>query len=424
MRLRRSVRLATAVLCAGLVLGHGVPGSAGATKPADPPKRPSIDEIIDQVRTDLAESSEAMVLAATDLRLAENALPAAERNVAATHRLLVAAQRRQEAAAVRRGNAQARLVLARQSAEQVAHAVDAQHSHIGRVARTAYQGGGSWGNVSMLLEARSPADFAERLVALQTVVSSQRVALDALRDVELSYGTRTSALATELDQMATADREARAQLAVIATLEQRALAAQSEVTRLVKARNDALAAVQAAEAVETQRHQALQTESSSLQRDLAAQARRELGTAGGRAGAAVAPVPGTLAWPATGRITSPFGIRVHPITGVRKLHTGTDLGVSCGTPVQVARDGIVIGAGFNTAYGYRTVISHGIVDGVLLTTTYNHQSHLGVVVGQRVVTGEVIGLSGTTGYSTGCHLHFELLVNADYVDPVPWLAPR
>ncbi|MDQ1618506.1 MAG: hypothetical protein QOE19_1075, partial [Actinomycetota bacterium] len=268
MRLRRSVRLATAVLCAGLVLGHGVPGSAGATKPADPPKRPSIDEIIDQVRTDLAESSEAMVLAATDLRLAENALPAAERNVAATHRLLVAAQRRQEAAAVRRGNAQARLVLARQSAEQVAHAVDAQHSHIGRVARTAYQGGGSWGNVSMLLEARSPADFAERLVALQTVVSSQRVALDALRDVELSYGTRTSALATELDQMATADREARAQLAVIATLEQRALAAQSEVTRLVKARTDALAAGQAAQAVETQRHQALQPESSSLQRDL------------------------------------------------------------------------------------------------------------------------------------------------------------
>jgi murein DD-endopeptidase MepM/ murein hydrolase activator NlpD len=365
-----------------------------------------------------------MVLAATDLRLAENALPAAERNVAATHRLLVAAQRRQEAAAVRRGNAQARLVLARQSAEQVAHAVDAQHSHIGRVARTAYQGGGSWGNVSMLLEARSPADFAERLVAIQTVVSSQRVALDALRDVELSYGTRTSALATVRDQMATADREARAQLAVIATLEQRALAAQSEVNRLVKARNDALAAVQAAQAVETQRHQALQTESSSLQRDLAAQARRELGTAGGRAGAAVAPVPGTLAWPASGRITSPFGIRVHPITGVRKLHTGTDLGVSCGTPVQAARDGIVIGAGFNSAYGYRTVISHGIVDGVLLTTTYNHQSHLGVVVGQRVATGEVIGLSGTTGYSTGCHLHFELLVNADYVDPVPWLAPR
>jgi murein DD-endopeptidase MepM/ murein hydrolase activator NlpD len=117
-------------------------------------------------------------------------------------------------------------------------------------------------------------------------------------------------------------------------------------------------------------------------------------------------------------------MRVHPITGVRKLHTGTDLGIPCGTPVHAAREGTVIAAGFNIAYGNRTVISHGVVDGALLTTTYNHQSQIDVSVGQQVAAGQPIGLSGTTGYSTGCHLHFELLVNADYVDPVPWLAPR
>jgi murein DD-endopeptidase MepM/ murein hydrolase activator NlpD len=135
-------------------------------------------------------------------------------------------------------------------------------------------------------------------------------------------------------------------------------------------------------------------------------------------------VPGTLAWPATGPITSPFGMRVHPITGVRKLHTGTDLGVPCGTPVHAAREGTVLSAGFDTAYGYRTVVSHGVVNGALLTTTYNHQTHIDVSVGQHVALGEMIGISGTTGYSTGCHLHFELLVNADFVDPMPWMTGR
>ncbi|MGZ4590337.1 MAG: peptidoglycan DD-metalloendopeptidase family protein [Actinomycetes bacterium] len=421
MQRRRSGRLVTAVLCAGLVLGHALPTSATES---DPTTSPTTAEILDQVRADLAESSQAMVDAASNLRLAEAALPAAQRNVATTHRLLLAAQHRQEAAARRRGVAQTRLIQANQDAEQVTEAVNAQHARIGRLARAVYQGGGSWGNLSMLLEARSPTDFAERLVALQTVVSSQRVALDGLRDIEDSSRTRTAALAVVRDQMAVADRQARDELAVISALEQQARAAEAEVSRLMKVREDALAAVRTAQVEDDQRHQVLQSESSSLQRDLAAQATRALGAAGSRAGSTVPPRPGTLAWPANGPITSPFGMRVHPITGVRKLHTGTDLGVPCGTPLHVARDGVVIAAGFNTAYGFRTVVSHGVVDGALLTTTYNHQSHIGVVVGQQVTQGEEIGLSGTTGYSTGCHLHFELLVNADYVDPVPWLAPR
>jgi murein DD-endopeptidase MepM/ murein hydrolase activator NlpD len=429
MRRRRSGRLVTVLLSTGLVLSLGALPAAGADDrhdAADPTDgtTQSMDEILDQVREDLAESSEAMVLAAADLRLAEAAMPDAKRNVAATHRLLVASRQRQEAAAQRRGNAQARLILASQSAEQVADAVVAQHARIGRMARAAYQGGGSWGSMSMLLEARSPSDFAERLVALQTVVSSQRVALDGLLTMERSYGSRTSSLGQIRDEMARADRQARDELAVIADLEVHAQAAVARVNGLVKARNDALSAVQTAQVGEAQRQQVQQTESGSLTRDLAAQAIKELGPAGSRDGSTVPPRAGTLAWPVNGHITSPFGIRVHPITGVRKLHTGTDLGVGCGTQIRVARDGVVIGAGFNTAYGYRTVVSHGVVDGVLLTTTYNHQSHIGVEVGQQVAAGEVIGISGTTGYSTGCHLHFELIVNARYVDPVPWLSPR
>jgi murein DD-endopeptidase MepM/ murein hydrolase activator NlpD len=138
----------------------------------------------------------------------------------------------------------------------------------------------------------------------------------------------------------------------------------------------------------------------------------------------VQPVAGTLGWPARGPITSPFGMRVHPITGVYKLHTGTDFGIPCGTPVHAALPGTVIDAGWDTAYGWRTVITHGVVDGAVLTTTYNHQSQLGVAVGDQIAEGQVIGLSGTTGFSTGCHLHFELYVNSTVVDSEPWLPPH
>jgi murein DD-endopeptidase MepM/ murein hydrolase activator NlpD len=260
------------------------------------------------------------------------------------------------------------------------------------------------------------------MVAVQSVLSSQRSALNDLQSVESTYVDRTDALEVVRDKMAVADEQAQRELAVIADLEARARAAETEVQRLITARNDAVAAANAARVVDAQQGQVQQGSQSSLQAQLAAQARQLLGAAGDRPGTSLAPVPGTLAWPANGPVTSPFGMRVHPITGVLKLHTGTDLSVPCGTPVQVAREGTVLSAGYDTAYGFRTVVSHGIVDGALLTTTYNHQSHVGVEMGQHVDVGAVIGLSGTTGYSTGCHLHFELLVNADFVDPMPWMA--
>ena len=82
--------------------------------------------------------------------------------------------------------------------------------------------------------------------------------------------------------------------------------------------------------------------------------------------------------------------------------------------------GVVTYAGVDTAYGGRVVIDHGMIGGRRLATTYSHLSALGVRVGQVVGAGAGIGLVGSTGYSTGCHLHVELLVNGSFVDPAPW----
>ena len=362
-----------------------------------------------------------MINAAADLRLAEGALPAAKRTATQTQQLLLAAQRREAAAAKLRGIAQVELIVTTRDMEDMAAQVADQHDRIGRLARAVYQSGGSMSDMSMLLEAQSPADFAERMVAFQTVLNSQRSALDDLQTVQTTYADRTDALEVVRDKVAAADEKAQRELGVIAGLAARAQAAETEVRRLVTARAAAVAATNAAQVVDAAQGQVQQGSQTSLQAQLLAQAKALLGPAGSRPGSSVPSVPGTLAWPAHGPITSPFGMRVHPITGVRKLHTGTDLGVPCGTPVHAAREGTVLSAGWDTAYGFRTVVSHGVVNGALLTTTYNHQSHLGVSAGQHVDVGQVIGLSGTTGYSTGCHLHFELLVNADFVDPMPWM---
>lgn len=417
MQRRRSGGLVTVLLCLGLVLSSTTPTFADEHNP--PPT--TRDEILAQLRQDLDESSEAMINAAADLRLAEGALPAAKRTATQTQHLLLAAQRREAAAAKLRGIAQVELIVTTRDMEDMAAQVADQHDRIGRLARAVYQSGGSMSDMSMLLEAQSPADFAERMVAFQTVLNSQRSALDDLQTVQTTYADSTDALEVVRDKVAAADEKAQRELGVIAGLAARARAAETEVRRLVTARAAAVAATNAAQVVDAAQGQVQQGSQTSLQAQLLAQAKALLGPAGSRPGSSIPSVPGTLAWPAHGPITSPFGMRVHPITGVRKLHTGTDLGVPCGTPVHAAREGTVLSAGWDTAYGFRTVVSHGVVNGALLTTTYNHQSHVGVSAGQHVDVGQVIGLSGTTGYSTGCHLHFELLVNADFVDPMPWM---
>jgi len=139
-----------------------------------------------------------------------------------------------------------------------------------------------------------------------------------------------------------------------------------------------------------------------------------------------APTPaiggGRLSRPATAPITSPFGMRFHPILKRWRLHNGTDFGVGCGTPVSAAADGRVVSSAFSTGYGNRVVVDHGDVDGIPLATTYNHLARRLVQVGSVVRRGQVVGISGTTGLSTGCHLHFEVLDNGSVVDPMGWLS--
>lgn len=127
--------------------------------------------------------------------------------------------------------------------------------------------------------------------------------------------------------------------------------------------------------------------------------------------------PGILLKPVPGAIGSPFGYRTHPILGTKRLHTGIDMSASYGTPIIAAAAGRVIIASWYGGYGNAVVIDHG--GG--MSTLYAHQSTLDVSTGDTVTAGTTIGLVGSTGLSTGPHLHFEVRINGKPVDPAPYL---
>lgn len=130
-------------------------------------------------------------------------------------------------------------------------------------------------------------------------------------------------------------------------------------------------------------------------------------------------VGGTMAWPVPGytRITSQYGMRTHPITGVYKLHTGVDISAPIGATFVAANDGIVVKAEYNTAYGNMVMIDHG--GGI--STLYAHGSEILVEVGQTVFQGTAVLKVGSTGYSTGPHAHFEVRVNGSPVEPLDYI---
>lgn len=130
-------------------------------------------------------------------------------------------------------------------------------------------------------------------------------------------------------------------------------------------------------------------------------------------------IGGIMAWPIPGytRITSQYGMRTHPITGVYKLHTGVDVGAPIGANFIAANDGVVTKASYNGAYGNMVIIDHG--GGV--STLYAHGSEIVVQAGQQVKKGDVVLKVGSTGYSTGAHAHFEVRINGQPVNPMDYI---
>lgn len=127
-----------------------------------------------------------------------------------------------------------------------------------------------------------------------------------------------------------------------------------------------------------------------------------------------------LTRPLEAPITSPMGPRFHPFVHRAMLHTGIDLGAACGTPIKAAASGRVTYAGVSSSWGGRVIIDNGVIQGEALSTGYAHMSVMYAQEGQFVAQGQIIGLVGTTGWSTGCHLHWDVWKDGVYINGAPY----
>lgn len=268
--------------------------------------------------------------------------------------------------------------------------------------------------LDVVIGSKDFSDFANRLEVLKRIIDSDITLINEIKKERADIEAHKQKLE--------ADR------AKLVELEKAALAKQAEIEQkkaernvvLQKAQNDRATAMQAIEELNASSAQvsAMLKERQAARAAAAAAAAAAAQSSGGQ-GASDNWVQGTgqLGWPVSGEITSPYGYRVHPIWGTTIYHSGIDIGVDEGTPVHAADGGVVVWSGWMGGYGYAVVIDHG--NG--LSTLYGHNSELAVDEGQSVAKGQVISYAGSTGNSTGPHVHFEVRVNGDPVDPMGYL---
>jgi murein DD-endopeptidase MepM/ murein hydrolase activator NlpD len=257
---------------------------------------------------------------------------------------------------------------------------------------------------------------------LQQAFRGQNDALHDLRVDRLHLATATAGLAAQQKDLEQARAGAAAGEAKASSVAARAEQAAARVTRLVALRKSALADASAARAADLKEYQAAQAASKALAERLRKLARARA-LAAARAPHSIARRSNArVLWPTDGHFTSSFGWRTHPIFGDRRFHAGIDIGAPYGTSVWSADDGTVVYAGYASGYGTLVLISHGTVGGKDITTGYAHMSALLVSEGQHVSRGQQVGRVGNEGNSTGPHLHFEVRLDGEPVDPLGWVS--
>ncbi|MGL5830414.1 MAG: peptidoglycan DD-metalloendopeptidase family protein, partial [Angustibacter sp.] len=303
---------------------------------------------------------------------------------------------------------------------------------VGGIARQAYQSGGV-GALAVAFTADDANDFAQRVTSIDLALKWQGEKLSELATQRAETFAAQTRLIAVRRQVALVKAQSAAQVeraAQAALVAERAKSAVSAVAAQQKREVALLADRKSSERARLSDLSAEQERIEERLRKLAeaerAEARRRTessgssgsgstgsGSTAGGSGALTMPVPGAP-------VTSEFGMRYHPIWHTYRLHSGMDLGIACGTPVRATAAGSVISSGWSDSYGNRIMVSHGQVRGVSLTSTYSHLTSITRSSGS-VARGEVIGYSGTTGWSTGCHLHFEIYADGTPVNPRSWL---
>jgi murein DD-endopeptidase MepM/ murein hydrolase activator NlpD len=406
----RRARPGSFVVVAAVVAGLLAPVGPAFADPHD--EQAQVDREIASTRAALESASDQVADAAVALQRATAQLPGARARLADARGILAGAQAQADTAQLVTQVAADRLALAGQAYDQAANQLEARRDEAVRYATLAYEGRDVAG-LNAMLSVQNPAGFVAGLSYLDYVAADQRAALDATTAARTD--ARNAQNAQALQKRTADEAQERFDQAVRAASAAQVAADQDEqqVAALIAQCQQALAVAEQNRQETENRLAELQLESDRIEADIRALANS--GTS------QVVRVGSRLPMPVVGWKSSEFGWRYDPFYKRWQLHAGVDLAAPAGTPIWAAMGGQVIRAGWNGGYGNYTCIYHGTYAGQGFATCYAHQSAILVTVGQQVRQGEVIGRVGTTGASTGNHLHFEVRLDGKPVDPVPWL---
>ena len=265
---------------------------------------------------------------------------------------------------------------------------------------------GPGGYLSVLLGSDTLGEFIDRQEFVSEALTNTSEVVDQIRQTRAQVDTHRGQVKSQRDQIEAQRNRVQAEVDRIDGIRAQQQFLLDEVEQELAIRRNALANIRASKAEYKKALRNLEAESDRIEDLLRSQGSSGSGNPGGE-----------FFWPSAGGISSGFGPRFHPILNYTRMHYGVDIGGACGQPIWAADEGTVISAGYNGGYGYATVIDHG--QG--LATLYAHQTTIQVGSGERVRRGEQVGLVGSTGLSTACHLHFEVRVNGVPVDPMPYI---
>lgn len=266
--------------------------------------------------------------------------------------------------------------------------------------------------VSSYLDSGSVEEILVNEVAGDMVVGREHQALEALEAAEEALQDRKEEIEAARDLVERKKVQAQENLQRVKTLVAQARDTKARVDVLVTKSKRARQAALRARANDRDALRRLEEREARIRDELS-----QLNGGGNFQGDA----NGFLHAPVAGPVTSPFGYRTHPIYGYWGLHDGTDFGAACGAQLWAGAAGTVVNTYFDEVYGNRLYLYVGRVNGNNITLVYNHLSSYNVGEGARVGRGDVVGYVGSTGWSTGCHLHFTVLRNGNPVDPMGYL---
>ncbi len=419
-------------------------------------EKDAVDGQIEDLGDDLEDTSAELVAADEKLKDADAAVAQAEENEKDARTELRDAEEEAERIAGELEVAKANEKKIETSLEDIADEQADSKAAVGAIARESYKNGGV-GNLALTLDVLSgEGDVVEDMAMARTVLRVQDNAIGRLSTQQAGkvveqdrlVGVRRDVAALQAEAEANVIRKKKASDdAAETTAELERLLAQQQVDRDdLEAEKDAFERklddaqadsddledelallAQEKHGLKTKEEAAKQRAAQKDARRRADAERRSSGSSSSssKSSSSSSPAPrrsggGFLSAPSSGPRTSPFGYRFHPILGTQKLHAGLDYGNACGSPIRAAADGTVIGTPVTRGGGNQIIIDHGVQRGVNLTTIYKHMSRYAVRSG-KVERGQTIGYMGSTGLSTGCHLHFETRENGIPVNPTSWL---